>query len=139
MGGVTRTDPLGIHVPPLPLHLRSIRTFLGAVARHFGCSDESIEDLRLAVTETCTQALEEGIAPDGIDVRAAWEGERLLVELEPAPTFRETHAGDREDVLEPISGERRLALVTAMFPDLELHTEAPRVLRVWVPGEGPGA
>ncbi len=64
-------DVRSMHIPPDTRHVAAIRSFVGAVGRAAGCSQETIEDLRLAATEACAQALEQAAAPDGIDVRVS--------------------------------------------------------------------
>jgi hypothetical protein len=130
-------EVLRIHIPASPAHLRDVRAFIGAVARHVRCPDETIEDLRLLASEVCAQAFDEGIAPDGIDLRAGLESDALVVEIEPVARFADTGISDPIDAS---SGERRWALLTALFPDLErAEVNGSTVLRVRVPGEGPAS
>lgn len=132
---MTAPEALRIHVPPLPVHLRAIRTFLASAGRQMGCSDEAIEDLRLAATEICTQAIEEGSAPDGIEVRVWWD-ERLVIEFEPAPGFAGPDDGG-DEAAERMTGGRRLALVTALFPDVAVDAVGPTaVVRFRVDADG---
>jgi len=120
-------DVQTMHIPPDAVHVASIRAFLGAVGRHLGCSDETIEDLRLAVTEACGQALEQGAAPDGVYLRASVEGGRLAVEIEPAGTFERGE-------LDGAEGVSRRELIRALFPDAGLEEREGRgVLRLTAP------
>ena len=112
---VSTSDVQSMHIPPDTAHVASIRAFVGAIGRHSGCSDETIEDLRFAVTEACGQALEQDAAPDGIVLRTSVDGERLTVEIEPAGSFERT-GRDGEVV-------GRWALIQALFPDAELQDQ----------------
>lgn len=107
---VSTSDVQSMHIPSDTAHVASMRAFVGAIGRHSGCSDETIEDLRLAVTEACGQALEQDAAPDGIVLRTSVDGERLTVEIEPTGSF------DRSgrDGVEVVG---RWALIRALFPD----------------------
>ena len=117
-------DVQSMHIPPDARHVASIRSFVGAVARFAGCSHETIEDLRLAATEACGQALEQGAAPDGIDLRTSIDGDRFLLEIAPTGTF-EPGAADVAD------GLGRWGLIRALFPDAEHHVHDGRgVLRL---------
>ncbi|HSD48369.1 MAG TPA: ATP-binding protein [Actinomycetota bacterium] len=118
MAGPTSAQVTRIHIPAAAEHIATVRAFIGAVARHSGCTEETVEDLRLAATETCAQALAEGTAPDGIDVRASLEAGDLVIEIEPAARFVSPLAP--ADPLDPSSGERRRALVSALFPDVRI-------------------
>jgi Histidine kinase-like ATPase domain len=128
-----RTDPLSartqdqsIRIPEDPAHVASIRVFVGAVARQVGYSEEVIEDLRLVASEAAAQAIEEGLAAEGIELRARLDAARLTIEIQPCGVF----AADGD---EPQSTERR-ALIAALFPDAEFDVRDDRsVLRVSVP------
>lgn len=102
-----------MHIPSETAHVASMRAFVGALGRHSGCSDETIEDLRLAVTEACGQTLEQGAAPQGIVLRTSVHGERLTVEIEPTGSFE--RAGRESEVV------GRWALIKALFPDAALE------------------
>ena len=111
------TDLQSIRIPPETAHVATIRVFVGAVARQVGYSEEVIEDLRLAASEAAAQAIEEGVAAEGIELRAWLEGPRLTIEIEPSGTFTLSSDGDRP----PQTTERR-ALIEALFPDAAFET-----------------
>jgi hypothetical protein len=124
-----------IHIPPRTEHVAGVRSFVGAIGRHFGCSEETVEDLRLVATETCAQAFEEGTAPDGIEIRASADAGGLLLEIEPAARFSST--SDRQEPLDPASGERRRALIQALFPEVRIVDERGiPVVRIRAPLDG---
>lgn len=119
MTGPTSAQVTRIRVPAAAEHIATVRAFIGAVGRHAGCSEETIDDLRLAATETCAQALDEGTAPDGIEVRASLEPGRLVLVIEPAARFVPSPAADP---LDPTTGDRRRALVSGLFPEVQILT-----------------
>ncbi len=108
---VEAVDVRSMHIPPETRHVASVRSFVGAVGRSAGCSQETIDDLRLAVTEACGQALEQGAAPDAIDLHIWVDGGRLIVEVAPVGPFER---GDDD-----AGAVRRWALIGALFPDAE--------------------
>lgn len=118
-----------IRIPPATVHVASIRAFVGAVARQADYSEEVVEDLRLVASEAAAQALEEGGADDGIELRAWLAGPRLTVEIEPAGVFAPATGGGR-----PAQTTERRALIEALFPDAEFETRDDRsLLRISVP------
>ncbi|HEU4355447.1 MAG TPA: ATP-binding protein [Actinomycetota bacterium] len=135
MAGPTSAQVTRIHVPAAAEHIATVRAFIGAVGRHAGCSEETVDDLRLAATETCAQAIAEGTASDGIEVRAAFVDGTFVLEIEPAPRFRASPVPT--DPLDPSSGERRRALVSALFPDVRILAtdDGPPSLRIAAPVE----
>lgn len=123
-------DLQSIRIPPDTRHVASIRVFVGAVARQVGYSEEVIEDLRLVASEAAAQAIEEGVAAEGIELRAWLEGPRLTIEIEPSGAFPPSADGDR-----PAQTIERRALIEALFPDaaFEAGGNGRSLLRVSVP------
>jgi anti-sigma regulatory factor (Ser/Thr protein kinase) len=125
------TDLQSIRIPPDSAHVASIRVFVGAVARQVGYSEEVIEDLRLVASEAAAQAIEEGVAADGIELRAWLEGPRLTIEIEPSGVALSAD-GER-----PAQTIERRALIEALFPDAVFESRGERhaLVRVSVPDD----
>ena len=126
----TPTELQSIRIPPDTAHVATVRVFVGAVARQVGYSEEVIEDLRLVASEAAAQAIEEGVAADGIELRARLEGHRLTIEIEPCGAFSSSSDDGR-----PAQTTERRALIEALFPDASFETsgEGRSLLRVSVP------
>ncbi len=60
MTGFPTQDPDGfaLMIRGRPEHLVSARMFAASVGRHLGAGQEQIEDLKLAVSEACTNAMQ---------------------------------------------------------------------------------
>jgi anti-sigma regulatory factor (Ser/Thr protein kinase) len=112
--------------PPEPRLLGTIRLVVGVVARKAGMGEEGIEDLKVAVSETCAVAvgdLHRAGRADPIEVDLVESDDRFGIEVRdraPAPTAA---AGD------PADGgvddrELGLALVGALVDDLKTATLA---------------
>jgi anti-sigma regulatory factor (Ser/Thr protein kinase) len=122
-----QTEIQRIRIPPDAAHVAAIRVFVGVVARQIGCSEELIEDLRLAASEAAAQAIEEGVAADGIELSARPDGPRLTIEIRPCGAFSPVGDG-------PARSTERRALIEALFPDAEFDVDdGCSVLRVSVP------
>jgi len=50
--------PVQIQIPPRPEYVGVLRLALGSLARSAGIDEESIDDLRIAISEACTNAVE---------------------------------------------------------------------------------
>jgi len=50
-------DRFTLELPPEPISIGTARLFSATVARYFGCEEEAVEDLKLAVSEACTVAI----------------------------------------------------------------------------------
>src|ERR687892_1210056 len=60
--GMTTSEPdtaVGcvLEIPAQAAYVSTARLFVGAVARHFGVEEDSVEDLKLAVSEACNAAI----------------------------------------------------------------------------------
>lgn len=119
-----RADQLSILVPPSPEHVASARVFVGAVGRHFGCSEETIEDLRIAATEACSQALRES-AEQPIELRAWLDDDHLRLEIEPSGRLDDGTQAD-----EDLGVDERRALIQSLFPDARFEERDGRPVLV---------
>jgi histidine kinase-like protein len=98
-------------LPPDPTMLSSARLFSAAVARDAGCAEGLLDDVKLAVSEACTEAIRRSSARDGatISLRAEIDRGSLTFEVTgPLGT-----APPVDDDLDHFS------LVAALFDDAE--------------------
>jgi hypothetical protein len=72
VSAVAGPEGYSLSVPARPEYLATARLFAASVGRLLGSSEEQVEDLRLAVSEACTQAI------------AGGSTDRVTVELVPA-------------------------------------------------------
>jgi anti-sigma regulatory factor (Ser/Thr protein kinase) len=111
--------------PPEPRLLGTVRLVVGVVARKAGMGEEGIEDLKVAVSETCAVAvgdLNRAGRADPIEVDLVESADRFGIEVRdraPAPAV----AGDPGDG-EVDDRELGLALVGALVDDLKTATLA---------------
>jgi anti-sigma regulatory factor (Ser/Thr protein kinase) len=110
--------------PPEPRLLGTVRLVVGIVARKAGMGEEGIEDLKVAVSETCAVAvgdLNRAGRLDPIEIDLVESADRFGIEVRdraPAPTAA---SGDPSDG-EIDDRELGLALVGALFDDLKTST-----------------
>jgi len=94
-----------VEIPPHPEYLGTARAFVSAVARGVEASEESVADLKLAVSEACAIALSPG---EPVRIRVS----TLEAGLEVAVALRD--AGNETDDVE------RRDIITSLFPDTAL-------------------
>jgi anti-sigma regulatory factor (Ser/Thr protein kinase) len=110
--------------PPEPRLLGTVRLVVGIVARKAGMGEEGIEDLKVAVSETCAVAvgdLNRAGRPDPIEIDLVEAPDRFGIEVRdraPAPTAAPGDPGDGEID----DRELGLALVGALVDDLKTST-----------------
>ena len=115
-------------IPADPAYVGTVRYFAATIARHEGLPEELIDDLRLAVSEACSEAIDAGVT-GSIRVALSLEPERIEVEVtsDSAQSEGEPHASE---ALVPIY---RMQLIRALFPDAKTDP-GPRVrVRFTVP------
>lgn len=123
-GSVLTASELVLEVAPEPEHVRTARLFAAAAARHFSVADERVEDLKVAISEACTNAFrahaDAGISdPVRVIATAEASGVRFSV-VDAGPGF-EPRAPDAGDDYTPpggiFEGSLGLTLIHSLFPD----------------------
>jgi len=106
--------------PPEPRLLGTIRLVVGIVARKVGMGEEGVEDLKVAVSETCAVAvgdLNRAGRLDPIEIDLVESADRFGIEVrDRAPASAAPAEGEIDD------RELGLALVGALVDDLKTST-----------------
>jgi anti-sigma regulatory factor (Ser/Thr protein kinase) len=121
-GGAPATVRLAF--PPEPRLLGTVRLVVGVVARKAGIGEEGIEDLKVAVSETCAVAvggLTRAGRRDPIEVDLVEAVDRFGIEVRDRTAAPPPPAGDAPDG-EIDDRELGLALVGALVDDLKTST-----------------
>jgi anti-sigma regulatory factor (Ser/Thr protein kinase) len=116
-----------LEIDPDPQLVPTARMFAATVARQLGCAEDAVLDLKIAVSEACTSALEgSALAHEPVRLAVVESGNDLLYEVtdasyvfhaipdEPAEVFDKVADGAPDDQ------EMRLALIRALFPSAEV-------------------
>ncbi len=81
-----------LDVPPHPGYVGTARLFAGAVARRFGADEDSVEELKLAVSEACTGAIraqaDSATAPVRVEAEQTSPGGRRRTTRSPSSPRR---------------------------------------------------
>jgi hypothetical protein len=103
-------DVFELVLPPLAEHLGTARSFAAAVARHYDVAGETIEDLKIAISEACIDAL---VASTPIRVRAEDRGRSIAFSIE-AP---EGDDAPERLPLDELGAPARVELIRSLFGD----------------------
>jgi serine/threonine-protein kinase RsbW len=131
--------------PPRPEYVRMARHTVAALARLHDIPDEVVNDLKLAVSEACTNAVTVNAADDQpVRVVATVTGEGFLIEVFDTGPGLDPALADREAELdsEEFSFERGLSLplIRGLVDELQIVPSADRGtvvrMRLTVPAEG---
>lgn len=135
---MTDIETLELVIPAAPEYVGAARLFVAAVGRHFELGEESVADVKVAISEVCSGAAEDSEARGAlrIEIRAALEGLEVDVDPHGGPPS-DLEIDRREDYArDPLDSDFREALVRALFPDATYESET-HSLRICVPWEPP--
>ena len=109
-------DLFELQLPAHAEHLATARSFAAAVARHYDVMGEAVEDLKIAVSEACVDAL---VAGTGIRVKAEEVGRAVAFEVD-APEAAET---PEQEALDEVGAPARLELIRSLFGDATIDAD----------------
>lgn len=110
--------------------LSSVRLFAASVAEQLGCSEEEVVDLRIAISEACTNAVQAHGRADVDDrIRVVAHGSEDSIVYEVSDSGRGfEHEGEDPNTAfsrvsqDPVSGPGiGLALIRTLFPDAHVE------------------
>jgi anti-sigma regulatory factor (Ser/Thr protein kinase) len=108
-----------LEIPGDPAYVATARLFAWTLARHFGVSEELLEDLKLAVSEACVRAL-----TTAADRPVAMAAERTAGRLAFQVSQGATPGGGDPEMATPTPEEMAaglsMELITALFEDAEV-------------------
>jgi serine/threonine-protein kinase RsbW len=141
---VTSEDQFSLEFTSEPDFISTARLFAGAAARYYGCDEDAVQDVKIAVSEACTNAVKaHGSALISTPVRVVVrpDGDRVEFQVVDAGGgFKHEGNGggrrmDAETLLESGIG---LQIIQALFPDTEVgpNSEGGTTVRFSVPRTG---
>lgn len=119
-----RHDTFELELPPLAEHLGTARSFAAAVARHYDVAGETVEDLKIAISEGCIDGLVNG---EPLHLHAEETGRAVVFEV---------NAPEHDDrlperlALDELGTPARIELIRSLFPDASVVSpDGRRVIR----------
>lgn len=120
-------ETLALEIPPLAEFVGAARLFVGAAGRHFGVKEETVSDLKIAVSEACTGAIAAQAAQNGdgmgrpVRLTISPEDQSVVVEVVGEAGFWRT--SPMEGATDPsiLKNGLGLGLVEALFPEAQIH------------------
>jgi hypothetical protein len=121
-------DRFSLTVPARAGLVGTIRVFASAVARHYGLADDVVEDVKLAVSEACTDPIDAGAGGE-LTVAIGRDGVDLVCEITSAPWKAAAPSTDLPEGIDPAVLDR-LQVVRALFTDAQ-RSEREGGVAVW--------
>lgn len=115
------TDTFSLAIPPAPEYVGVARLFGAGLVRHYGCDEDRVEDVKLAISEACSSAISAHAAhaPD-VPVRVAVTADPERLRFEVTGVAGLEAPDDPDDEMTPASGlyEGALgaSLIRSLFP-----------------------
>ncbi|HEV2686810.1 MAG TPA: ATP-binding protein, partial [Actinomycetota bacterium] len=116
-------------IPPEPGYIAMARMFAGSVARHFGCDEDVVEDVKVAVSEACTNSVKahhDRGNSEPIELLARLDDEEITFEIVDAGGGIDTELQKAitENAATPAAGlyegSLGLMLIRSLFPGTEI-------------------
>ncbi|HEV3475390.1 MAG TPA: ATP-binding protein [Actinomycetota bacterium] len=102
--------------PLEPPYIATARMFAASLARQFDLPEDTIEDLKLAMSEACARAVATGGKDGRLDVAAERRGDRLVFEVVQGSG---SLAEGGEVATDSMEAALHLELIGALFDDAE--------------------
>jgi hypothetical protein len=109
-----------LDLPPRTELLGTARSFAAAVARHYELGGETVEDLKVAISEACVDAL---LVGDRLRVLALGHGRTVSFSVELP---RDDAGPTAEQALDELGSPARFELIRSLFPDASVETAEGR-------------
>jgi anti-sigma regulatory factor (Ser/Thr protein kinase) len=121
LGETRSAERLSLEIPPDSAHILTARLFAGGVGRSLGLDDETADLLKLALTEICSEAIEQRRGGRiVIDVSADTDPVRVTVAARGV-------RGDRADTDQTETTYRR-SLIEASVPEATFDEQEDRLI-----------
>jgi serine/threonine-protein kinase RsbW len=140
-------EQLRLAIPPEAGYIAMARMFAGSVARHYGADEDVVEDVKVAVSEACTNSVkahhDSGTA-EPIELRAHEQNGDLTFQIVDSGKGIDTELQDavQQGAATPAAGlyegSLGLTLIRSLFPGAEILRNDDRgtTVRFVVPVEG---
>jgi serine/threonine-protein kinase RsbW len=123
-------DTYILEIDPDPLLVPTARMFAATVARQLGCAEEAVMDVKIAVSEACTNAVQAHLdkhVESPVRLKVEEQGEGLVYEVQDSGHGIDEMPPDPPEVfqraIEDGAAEQGmgLALIRALFPSTEFE------------------
>jgi serine/threonine-protein kinase RsbW len=125
--GIAMGSSVRLTIPAKPEYISLVRLALSGLSRLRPLSEETLGDMKLAVTEACSNSVRHGYGDRGdgdVEVTYVLQDDRLEIEVaDDGPGFEEMRDGStKENVAE---GGLGIAIIRAVSDEFEAGTRGP--------------
>lgn len=124
-GASTAAREVLLTIPAKAEYVTLCRLALTGISRHWPLSEETLADLKLALTEACSNSVRHAYAggEGSVEIRYELHDDRLVIEVaDDGEGFDPT--GMRDSEAELVEGGLGIAIIRSVADDLEIGTRA---------------
>jgi serine/threonine-protein kinase RsbW len=119
--GIADGPSVRLTIPAKPEYISLVRLALSGLSHLPGLSEETLGDLKLAVTEACSNSVRHGYGNGGegvVEVKYVLQPDRLVIEVaDDGPGFGAL--GERENAENLVEGGLGIAIIKAVSDEFE--------------------
>lgn len=82
MSDAATTERFRLTFPAEPMHVSTARIFVGAVARSLGADEDTVEEVKVGISEACSMTLRASPDQEDVSITVAPEDGRLTFSVE---------------------------------------------------------
>lgn len=138
---MTAEDQFRLEFSSDPGFISTARLFAGAAARYYGCDEDAVQDVKIAISEACTNAVkahDSGLISMPVRVVVRPADDRVSFEVIDSGGGFEQDGGNGDGSKDPdalLESGIGLQIIRALFPDTEVasNSEGGTTVRFSVP------
>lgn len=122
-------DKFVLDLKPEPRYVGTARAFAASIARHFDCPEDCVQDVKVAISEACSNAIKAHAANSNdcaIRLSVVRSNDSLLFEVVDSGGGFDASATKAPDPNELFEGGIGLMLIRSLFPSTEVVRNAQK-------------
>lgn len=118
------TDLLKLSVPGKPEYVSTVRMTVSALANSAGFDIEAIEDIKVAVSEACTNVVRHGVkALNGYEVSCEMKEDRLVISIVDEAGGYDVSGYQTPEPDHPKEGGLGIFIIQALMDEVDIVSE----------------
>ncbi|QEK10890.1 histidine kinase [Crassaminicella thermophila] len=119
------TDHFSISVPSKPEYVHVVRLTASAIASRMGFDIEQIEDIKVAIAEACTNAIEHGLCynKQNFDINFFVDDEKMTIEVFDRGHGFESSQLKEPDLTSPKEGGLGIFIIKSLMDEVEILSD----------------
>lgn len=128
-------DRFVLDLRPEPRYVGTARAFAASIARHFDCSEDCVQDIKVAISEACSNAIKahsSSKTPTPVRLVVEHDDDRLKYEVVDSGGGFDTDSVESRTIAadELFEGGIGLMLIRSLFPSTEVFRNSERGMTV---------